>query len=65
METMGSTVSDEELLKRTYLCSSWADLIDTISKFHEIGATGVTLYSGPNQELVRTYAKEILPHFKT
>lgn len=63
IEAIGYSLPEEEVLNSTYLCSSWSDLIDTISKFHEIGATQVTLYSGPNPKLIRTYAKEILPHF--
>jgi G6PDH family F420-dependent oxidoreductase len=64
IEAMGPSVSDEELLKSTYLCSNWEDVIEIISKFHEIGATEVTLFSGPNQDLIRTYAKKILTHFR-
>jgi len=65
LEAMGETVTEDELLGSTYFCSNWNDLIDIISKFHEIGTTEVSLYSGPDQETIRTYAKKLLDHFET
>jgi alkanesulfonate monooxygenase SsuD/methylene tetrahydromethanopterin reductase-like flavin-dependent oxidoreductase (luciferase family) len=64
IEDLGSTVTDEELLNSTYLCSSWDDVVNQISKFHEIGVTEVSLYSGPDPKAIRTYAKKVLPYFK-
>jgi len=61
---MGSDIREEEFLKSTYSCSAWTDVLDLISKFRGIGATQVVLSSGANHELIRTYAKEILPYFK-
>ena len=65
LESMGETVTEDELLSSTYFCSNWNDVIDVISKFHEIGTTEVSLYSGPDQEAIRMYAKKLLPHFET
>ena len=64
IEQMGTQVSDDDLLKRIYFCSTWTDVIDLISKFQEIGATQVILPSGPDLRLIRDYAKRILSHFK-
>jgi coenzyme F420-dependent glucose-6-phosphate dehydrogenase len=63
IQMMGSTVSDEEYLKSTYFCSSWDDVLDLIARFREAGTTSVALFSGANEEIIRTYAKEILPYF--
>jgi coenzyme F420-dependent glucose-6-phosphate dehydrogenase len=65
LESMGETVTEDELLRSTYFCANWTDLIDLISKFREIGTTEVSLYSGPDQETIRMYAKKLLPHFET
>ncbi len=65
LESMGETVTEDELVRSTYFCSNWNDLIDIISKFHEIGTTEVSLYSGPDQGTIRMYAKKLLPHFET
>ena len=64
LESMGETVPEDDLLRSTYFCSNWDDVIDIISKFHEIGTTEVSLYSGPDQETIRTFAKKLLPHFE-
>lgn len=64
IEAIGYDVPDEVILKSTRFCSSWEDVLDLISKCYEAGATEVCLYSGPNQRLIRTYAKRVLPHFK-
>jgi len=64
IEAMGYDVSDEVLLKSTRFCSSWDEVLDLISKCHEVGASEVCLFSGPHQKVIRTYAKKVLPHFK-
>ncbi len=62
---MGDTVTEDELLRSTYFCSNWNDVTDVISKFHEIGTTEVSLYSGQDQGVIRMYAKKLLSHFET
>lgn len=64
IEQMGNDISEEEFLRTTNFCSTWTDVVDLISKFRAIGATQIVLPSGANQELIRTYAERILPHFK-
>jgi G6PDH family F420-dependent oxidoreductase len=64
IQVMGSRVSDEEYLKSTYFCSSWEDVLDLIARFREAGTTSVVLSSGASEEMIRVYAKEILPHFE-
>jgi coenzyme F420-dependent glucose-6-phosphate dehydrogenase len=63
IEALSGTVSDEKLLRSIYFCSGWEELIDLISKFHEIGATEVSLFCN-DQNTLRTYARRVLPHFK-
>jgi len=65
LEAMGETVTKDELLKSTCFCSNWEEVIDLIAKFQEIGTTEIALFSGPDQETIRTFGKKILPHFVT
>ena len=64
IQLMGSGLPDEEYLKSTYFCSNWEDVLDLVARFREAGVTSVTLFSGASKEMIRTYAKEILPYFK-
>ena len=62
IEEMGEGVPDEVLLKSTNFCSKWSDVAELIWKFRDMGATQVVLPAGPDKKLIRTYAKELLPH---
>jgi alkanesulfonate monooxygenase SsuD/methylene tetrahydromethanopterin reductase-like flavin-dependent oxidoreductase (luciferase family) len=64
IEKMGSQLSDEEILRSTFFCSGWPEVIDLVAKFQEIGMTQAVFYSGPDKEKIRTFAKHILPHFR-
>jgi G6PDH family F420-dependent oxidoreductase len=62
---LGATVPQQKLLKLSYLCSNWTDVIDLVSRFHEAGTTHIILQPGANQENIKMYAEKILRHFRT
>jgi len=63
IERLGLSVADADLLKRTNFCSDWNDLIEILNKFHDIGATQVTLPSGADRVEIEKIAKHVLPSF--
>jgi G6PDH family F420-dependent oxidoreductase len=64
IEQMGRELSDEALINSTTFCKNWADVIELISQFRDLGATQVVLPSGADRREIRTFAQKILPHFK-
>ena len=65
IESMGPSVSDDKILRTTYFCSDWDDVVDLISKFQEAGATHIILQPGANEERIKEYGERILKHFRT
>jgi coenzyme F420-dependent glucose-6-phosphate dehydrogenase len=65
IENLDTTISREEILRRMHFCSNWADLVELISRYRKIGVTNVILPCGPDAKLLRKYASEILPHFRS
>ena len=61
IERMGSTISDEDLLKTTEFCSSWPEVAELIWKYKDAGATQVVLPAEADTELIRRYAGKLLP----
>jgi coenzyme F420-dependent glucose-6-phosphate dehydrogenase len=61
IERMGLTVPDDTLVHSTTFCSSWSEVAELVWKLKKIGATQVVLQSGPDERLIRTYARELLP----
>ncbi len=64
IEAMGQSVPEYELLKSTYICSKWSEVIDLASKFEEIGASEIVLPSGADRAMIRTLGSKVLNHFK-
>lgn len=65
VERMGKDMSEKDLFKSINFCEKWSDVIDLIAKYREIGVTQIVLEPGTNKNLIKTYARKILPNFKT
>jgi len=63
IERLGLSIPEEDLLKKTNFCSSWNDLVEILNKFHDIGATQVTLPTGADWVEIKKIAKHVLPSF--
>jgi G6PDH family F420-dependent oxidoreductase len=61
---MGEMVPDQKLLKLSYLCAKWTDVIELVSRFQEAGTTHIILQPGANPQNIRMYAKKVLRHFQ-
>jgi len=61
---LGKLVSEDRLLKLSYLCANWTEVIDLISHFHEAGTNHIILQPGANRENIKTYARKVLRHFQ-
>ena len=61
---MGESVPDQKLLRLSYLCSNWTDVIELVSRFQEAGTTHIILQPGANPQNIKMYAKKVLQHFK-
>ena len=62
-EEEGRKVSVEEVRRCTHICSNWADLIEVIERYAEIGVTAVSLYTGADKRQIRAIAQNILSSF--
>jgi coenzyme F420-dependent glucose-6-phosphate dehydrogenase len=60
LESLGESVSDEDLLNAVFLCSSWSDMTEVLSKLEEAGATEVYLMLGANKRLIGASARKLL-----
>jgi G6PDH family F420-dependent oxidoreductase len=65
IENMGQELTDEQLIKSTYFCSSWSEVVEMIHRFGDIGFSQIVLESGPDAEAIKSYSENILPYFAT
>jgi G6PDH family F420-dependent oxidoreductase len=61
IERMGSTIPDDDLLRTTQFCSSWPEVAELVWRYKDMGATQVVLPAAADPELIRRYARRLLP----
>lgn len=59
-EKQGTTVTLEELQRNIHFCKDWKDLIGIMDGYKDIGTNSVILSTGPNKQLIREIAENIL-----
>lgn len=64
IDSMGSEMPDEAILKSTNFCKNWGDVVELIHRFREIGVNEIVLPSGPETKKIRLYSTKILKEFK-
>lgn len=61
IEQMGLEAPDDVLLQSTTFCSSWGEVAELVWKFEKMGTTQVVLPADPDEKVIRTYARKLLP----
>ncbi len=65
IEQIGSSLSDEEILRLKRICSSPAAVIEMVESYKAAGATEVALCTNSSPELIKVLGETVLPHFKS
>ncbi len=63
VEQAGREMKEEDILRSTYFCQKWSDVIELIAKYQGIGVNQVVLQPGADRKQIKTYAEKILSQF--